>query len=162
MTHIFNKLTTILRATSWGRFALPLGTIMIVIGCLMYKSIQNHENFFKIQAIVTSAELTEPAHYDGDTHVDDTYLLTVAYTVDGIEYNQEYGEYTGYKVGDSINILYNPADPTEIAQPIAIGWPIGIFILGVTAIVSGLVDLVNAYRQVKKLSEQERKWHNDT
>ena len=48
------------------------------------------------------------------------YVPTVSYTVDGVEYNEEYSfarhgkDY--YKVGDEFWVMYNPENPSEFTQ----------------------------------------------
>lgn len=48
------------------------------------------------------------------------YVPTVSYTVDGVEYNEEYffarsgKDY--YKVGDEFWVMYNPENPSEFTQ----------------------------------------------
>ena len=53
---------------------------------------------------------------------DDRHEVYVAYTVDGVDYESELGEYAStMRVGKEIGILYDPADPAQIISASAFG-----------------------------------------
>ena len=90
--------------------------------------------------------------------------VDVKYIVDGTEYEEEYGVFSGYKVGDQVTISYDPKNPAEIAQPARPGsnkLEGYLFILaGVAALAAGIVSLARAAQKHKALKEQEKEWTN--
>lgn len=155
-----NNIVKFFRDYSLARFLLPLGIILIIFGCFMFISINNTKNYIKTDAIVSKTELYEEEHYDGDIHQDATYKVFVKYTVDGKEYNEEYGIFMEYKEGDKVTISYNPLNPSEIAQPINIFFPIALLIGGLLSLTIGIVSIIKTIKKNKVLKFQEEEWKN--
>ncbi|MBQ8892202.1 MAG: DUF3592 domain-containing protein [Bacilli bacterium] len=155
-----NDVFTFFRETGTGRFFTILGIILLVFSFFLYVGVNNTKNYIKTEAIVSKTELYEDAYYDGDTHYDATYTVYVKYTVDGQEYNEEYGVFSGYKEGDKVTISYNPSNPSEIAQPNGFALPIVFFIVGVISLAGGVISIVKAVKKQKMLKEQEKGWAN--
>lgn len=155
-----NNISTFFRESSFGRFFIPLGIILIIFGCITFVSIENTKNYAKTEAIVSKVELFEDEYYDGDTHHEATYTVFVKYTVDGKEYNEEYGVFYNYKVGDKVTISYNPSNPSEITQPNSIILPIVLLVAGIVSLIGGIVSFVKAIGKHKALKAQEREWSN--
>jgi len=156
-----NKFFAILRETSFGLFFIPFGIVMMIMGYFFFQSVERTKDFIRTPATVSRMELFREAYYDGDTHHDAEYTLYVTYTVDGQEYDEEYGVYSGYQVGDTLTIVYNPADPRDIAQPINIVVPICMEIGGVASLIAGVVSLVRAWKKRQKMQEQEKGWQHE-
>lgn len=116
------------------------------------------KTFKKVEATVTNMVLVTEEHTEGDQTVDATYDVTVQYTVDGTTYEESYGEHSGLEVGDKIQIVYNPDNPKEIAQPITIVVPVIMAILGLASLGGGIVSIVMAINKKKRLEEQEESW----
>lgn len=147
-----------IRETSTGRFFIPLGIILLVMSFLFYQMMDQTKSFKKVEATVTNMVLVTEEHTEGDQTVDATYDVTVQYTVDGTTYEESYGEHSGLEVGDKIQIVYNPDNPKEIAQPITIVVPVIMAILGLAALGGGIVSIVMAINKKKRLEEQEESW----
>lgn len=147
-----------IRETSTGRFFIPLGIILLVMSFLFYQMMDQTKTFKKVEATVTNMVLVTEEHTEGDQTVDATYDVTVQYTVDGTTYEESYGEHSGLEVGDKIQIVYNPDNPKEIAQPITIVVPVIMAILGLASLGGGIVSIVMAINKKKRLEEQEESW----
>ncbi len=142
-----NKLVTFFRETSMGRFLIGAGIILIIFGCIVRSFAKDNANYIKTDAVVTKTELFEEADEKNNTEA--LYTVDVKYIVDGTEYEEEYGVFSGYKVGDQVTISYDPKNPAEIAQP-----------AGVAALAAGIVSLARAAQKHKALKEQEKEWTN--
>lgn len=87
------------------------GAVFIVFGATSVKELRD---FKQIPAVVSHIEREWTPNGDGtDT---EEIKIFVTYTVDGQEYTEELqNTKTGYKQGDEITVLYNPADPTVVS-----------------------------------------------
>lgn len=155
-----NNIFKLFRETSFGRFFIPLGVILIVVSIFTFISIDNTKGYVKTEGIVSKTELYEEAYYDGDTHFDATYTVYVKYTVDNTEYEEEFGVFSNYSKGDKVTISYNPSNPKEIAQPNSIVLPIVLLILGIASLVGGIISLIKSIKKLKTLKLQEEGWKN--
>lgn len=156
-----NNISTFFRESSLSRFLIPAGIILIVFGIFTFISVDNSKDFIKVEAIVTKTELFEEAYTDvNDNHYDATYTVFVKYTVDGTEYEEEYGVFSGYKKGDKVTISYNPKNPKEIAQPSSIILPIILVLIGIGSLVGGTVSIVRTIKRHKTMKRQEKEWAN--
>lgn len=112
-----------------------VAVICIVAGCIVIFT--QPSNYEKTSAAIVSIE--EDPNYipDPDSTNDKQYIVKVKYTVDGKEYTTDYGFYSpSYKVGDTVEIQYDPKDPSKTAAPqgpifgyIALGVGGGILVL---------------------------------
>ena len=152
-----NKLASLLRETHLARFLIPAGLMILIFGSVMIFWGKDTSSYKETDAVVTRADLYESAD-EADNH-EATYTVFVKYSVDGKEYEEEYGIFTGYKEGDSVRILYNPEDPADIAQP---GnntlMAIALIAAGLAAVIGGIISLVKAVQKQKELKEQEKEW----
>lgn len=155
-----NSIFKFFRDYSTARFFIPLGIILIIIGGFMFISVNNTKNYIKTSAVVSKTELYEEEYYDGDTHHEATYNIYVKYNVDGKEYEEEYGVFSGYKKGDKVTISYNPTNPSEIAQPISIVLPIALLIGGIVSFACGILSIIKTVKKNKALKIQEEGWKN--
>lgn len=86
-----------------------MGVLAIVFGVLLTSS--RNGDFVETQAVITEIRSTG----------EDSGEVYVSYTADGKEYNSLLDSYsTSYKVGDSLTVRYDPADPTVIQTPAGI------------------------------------------
>ena len=87
------------------------GAVFIVFGATSVKELRD---FKQVSAVVSHIEREWTPNGDGtDT---EEIKIFVTYTVDGQEYTEELqNTKTGYKQGDEITVLYNPADPTVVS-----------------------------------------------
>ena len=157
---IVNKFAKFNRAYSLALFMLPAALILIVFGCLSIGPVAKRLNYPQTEAAVTRAELYEEAYYDGETHQDATYTIFVKYTLDGQEYEEEYGVFPKMNPGDKVTINYNPNDYHDIGQPNSMLLPYGIIAAGVAALAVGVVSVIRAINKSKALKKQEEAWQH--
>ena len=157
-----NKIAKFFRDFGLTSFLAVLGITLIILSVFAFRGVDHIKNFIKTEATVSDVILYEDAHYDeaSDNYVEATYKVYVKYYVDEVEHENEYGIFSGYKVGDKLTICYNPNDPDEIAQPNGIVLPIIILVVGIAASVGCVITAVFAVKKRKKLIEQEKEWEN--
>ena len=159
--NFLNKYAKFNRAYSLALFIPPAAVILIVFGCLSIGPVAQRLNYPQTEATVTKAELFEEAYYDSDnTYHDATYTIFVKYTVDGQEYEEEYGVFPKMNEGDKVTINYNPDDYRDIGQPHSMLLPYGIIAAGVAALAVGVVSVIRAINKSKALKKQEEEWQN--
>ena len=156
-----NKIITFFRESSLARFLIPCGLIFTICGIIfLFASIQN-QDYIQTDAVISKVELEQEAYIDSDDNrVEATYTISVKYTVDGKEYEEELGGLPKYNIGDKMTIYYNPSNPSQITQTKSLMLPIIIIIGGVIALVSGIVSGINAINRYKKMKEQEKGWES--
>lgn len=156
-----NKLSTFLRESRTARFLIPMGICLIVFGFIVLAIDKNNKDYIKTEAEVTKTELVEEAYVDAnDDVVQASYRIFVKYTVDGKEYETELGILPEIKVGEKVQIAYNPENPAQITQQIN---PIVTFIIiggGAVALIAGVLSALKAIDKHKEMKEQEKGWSN--
>lgn len=102
-------------------FLIVMAAILLVVGIIVGKC--NKKDYAE-----TTATIVEIIQNGADE--DMTYEVYVDYTVDGTPYNHvKINTYeSSYKVGKTITILYNPANPAQIVGKTASWLPIVLFI----------------------------------
>ena len=161
---MLNALGKFFRESMAARFLIPVGLILVIVSIFVFVSVDKTASYPRIEAEISNVELHEAGHYDNvsDTYTEDTYKITVKYTIDGTDYENEYGIFSGnYNVGDKVTICYNPDDPNDIYQPHGILVPIIILAAGVASIAGGIISIVVAVKKHNKLKEQEKEWTTD-
>ena len=158
--NFFNRFVKFNRDYALTMFMLPAALILIVFGCISIGPVAQRLNYPQTEATVTKAELYEEAYYDGDNHHDATYTIFVKYTVDGQEYEEEYGVFPKMNEGDKVTINYKPNDYRDIGQPNSMLLPYGIIAAGVVALAVGVVSVIRTRNKNKALKQQEEKWKN--
>ena len=153
-----NRLAAFYRSYGAIPFFLPFGLILIVFGFMMFRSADITKDYLKTEAVVTRTELFEEEHYDGDTHHDATYTVFVKYTVDGQEYEEEFGIFSGYKEGEKVQIVYNPANPREISSPGSFVIPVIMMAAGVLVLVITVLYTIRTAKKNAALKSQEKEW----
>ena len=156
---ILNKFAKFNLDYSLALFTLPAALILIVFGCLSIGPVARRLNYPQTEATVTRAELYEEAYSDGETRHDATYTIFVKYTVDGQEYEEEYGVFPKMNAGEKVTINYNPHDYHDIGQPNSMLLPYGMIAAGVAALAVGVVSVIRARNKNKALKQQEE-WQN--
>ena len=100
-----NNISKFFRETSVGRFFIPLGIVLVVFSIFMFVSMDNTKNYKKTEAVVSRTELYEDSYYDDEGNkVEATYTVYVKYSVDGKDYEEEYGVLSGYNENDKVTI----------------------------------------------------------
>ena len=142
-----------------ARFLIPLGIALIIFGVFAFISNGKTKDYPKTEAVVSRVELYEEATTDVDGNpVEATYTVYVKYTVDGVEYEEEYGVFSGFKEGDKKTIVYNPENPKEISDPPSLILAIGLLVGGIVSLVAGVLSAVKAVKKVKAMKRQEEGW----
>ncbi len=155
-----NKLFTFFRESQVARFLIPLGLILTIFGVVVFSINMKNQNYVKTESTISKVELVEEEHIDanGDS-VPATYKVSVKYSVDGKDYEEELGELSGnYKEGEKMTIYYDPENPSEITQTTSLVLPIIMIVGGIAAFVGGLISGANAIKRHKKMKEQEKEW----
>ena len=157
-----NKIASFMRESSAARFLLPVGIILIIFGVVMLIINTKNQNYIKIEATVTDVREEQETNTDADgTTTTTIYNVTVNYTVDGKEYTGDLDNVSKQKVGDKIDIYYNPKDPNQITQTKSLILPIAIIVAGIASLTGGIISAVNAVKRHKKMKDQERSWANE-
>ena len=157
-----NKFLTFMRESSTARFLIPAGLILVIFGIFMLVINLKNQNYIKTESTVIDVKLTQEAYTDAEGNiVEAEYSATVKYTVDGKEYTDTLDNVGKYNIGDTIEIYYNPSDPSQITQTKSIVLPIVIIVAGAASLTGGIISAVNAVKRHKKMKEQERSWANE-
>jgi len=156
-----NKLITFFRESSLARFLIPSGLLFMIFGVIFLVININNQDYVKTEATVSKVELEQEAYIDsvGDM-VEATYKVSIKYTVDGTNYEEELGGLSQYKIGDKMTIYYNPSNPNQITQTKSLIIPVVIIISGLAAFVGGIISGMNAIKRYKKMRNQEKEWSN--
>lgn len=154
-----NGITRFFRESMAARFLIPVGIFLIVFSIFVFMSNNKTRNWPKAEAVVSKVVLYEEETTDHEgNHIDATYTVYVKYTVDGTEYETEYGVFSGFKEGDKKTIVYNPKNPTEISDPASTLLAIAILVGGIASLAGGIFSAVKAVKKYKGLKAQEEGW----
>ena len=153
------KFIQLMQLTTFGRFLLPAGIILLIFGLFSLGSVKDARNYIQTDAVISRTELYREAYDEKGEHHEAEYDVFVKYSVDGKEYESELGILSGVNVGDAMKVYYNPADPSEVVQMrnqaiipyVALG-------LGVLALIGGAINVSKAVQKLKRLQEQEAEW----
>ena len=146
---IENKFARIMRNSGPGRFLVPAGIILIIFGVIL--SGFNFDRYLQTTGKVTSVE----EHVSTTDNKQKEYDISFTYTVDGKEYEGIFANLSKEaKVGDDIEVWYDPADPerltnskmSNLVAPAMIG-------VGAIAIIAGVLLTVKAFKKSKELDE---------
>lgn len=127
-------------------FALALGLIAIAAG--VYMTFFQSKGFEKTKATIVAIEELPKEFEDEDTQFD----VTVEYTVDGKTYVEKLDYYSpSFAVGKTVDITYDPNDPTAIHG--GSGFGIYVLIIGAVIIAAVIFSMVRGRKSLKKLKE---------
>lgn len=143
------KTTSILKSANIGKFLVPAGVMLILFSIFMFYVVTHSQGYMETDAVVTRTEEYEKPTESDETEVDlfDVFenerdkksTVYVKYTVNGTEYEEVYGVFTGYKEGDRIRICYDPDDPKTLTQPGSLLHPAVILAVGIAAVIAGII-----------------------
>ena len=154
-----NNLSTFLRESATARFFIPAGFLLIIFGIVVFVITWNNQNYKKTTATVTNVEIAQERYQESNgNQVEETYNVTIKYTVKEKEYEETLEDVSKYKVGEKITIYYNPKNPKQITQTKSLVLPIAIIIGGIASLIGGIISAMNAIKRNKKMKEQERSW----
>ena len=101
----------------------------------------------------TIVSIEEDPNYVPDPNIsnDHQYIATAKYTVDGKEYTRQLDSYSStYKVGGTVEVRYDPKNPSDVTS----GFGIGIYVM----IAGGVILIIVIALTVKqKLSVKQLK-----
>ena len=140
-----NKFARFMRNSGPARFFIPLGIILIVFGVIMF-------GFDTDKFLETTGKITDVVDVSTDKNQKE-YDVSIAYTVDGKEYQSVFGNLSGeFNVGDDIKVFYNPEDPEQITNTKTGKW-LGpaMIAVGALAIVFGILKTVKAVQKSREL-----------
>ncbi|MGX8705458.1 MAG: DUF3592 domain-containing protein [bacterium] len=104
-------------------FSALFAVVVIAVG--VYLTFFYSAGFVKTQATIVSIEVEE---VETAGELEREYKTTVEYTVDDTTYSQLLDSYSiGYAVGKTIEVLYDPKDPTVVHG----GGFMGIYAMGI-------------------------------
>lgn len=124
----------------------PIGFVVIgiVVIIISIMSLNQQDTFTPTTGVIQDIKEFEELDTNGD--ITYTYEVTVDYKVDGKAYTSVMGDYTSdYEVGKTIDILYDPDDPTVIVAKGKSSKYITIAI-GVVAILIGIITFLKGLR----------------
>ena len=149
-----NKLVSFFRESSIIRFLIPVGLILIAFGVTMLIININNQNYIKIEATVADVEEEEDIVTDADgNHTTITYNVSLKYTVDGKEYIGKLDNVSKHKIGDKMEIYYNPNDPKQITETKSLILPICIIIAGIIMLTVGVIKIITSFKSVNTIKE---------
>ena len=156
-----NRMAKFSRDYSFSYGTIVFGVLWIIFGVFAFKWNNVRLDYPIIKAEVTGVTLEHEA-YEGidDTHYEATYSVDIRYSVDGQEYEAVLNDHPEVKVGENVEIDYNPSDPTDIGHHEAAWFPAVLIAVGVVMIVAGVINIVRTRKKNIKLKEQEEEWEN--
>ena len=132
-------------------FALILGVVAIIAG--IYINFFQTKGFEKTKATITSIEEKEDEFStDSDRNIE--HVVTVEYSVNGNEYEEVLDFYSPtFKEGSVVEVLYNPANPSEIHSNSP--FRIIILIIGIVIVLVVVISFIRGKLLLRKLKETE-------
>lgn len=135
-----------LKGIKFQYLALAISLIAIAIGVYLV--------FFQQRGLVkTEAEIVSIVEIPSDFPDEDPgHEVTVTYTVDGKTYTEKLDYYDGsYKVGKTIKIMYDPADPSVVHG--GAGYGIVILCIGIVILAVTVFSMVRSKKNLNELKE---------
>ena len=153
-----NKLAIFARQTALDRALIPIGLILFIFGFMVSNS-KDTSNFIETKATISKTNLIQEEKHNEDEIEPAQYDVYVTYKADKQTYEEYFGQFSNYKEGDQITIIYDPDNPKLIASP---GNPtITAYIcmgIGILCIIIGIFSLYQALQKQRQLKEQEKSW----
>lgn len=139
------------RGPKFRYFALFIAVIAIVVG--VYLTFFHSKGFVKTQATIVSI-VEEPKIFEND---DPTFTVTVDYVADGTHYTSTLDSYSpSYRVGKTIDVLYDPANPAVVH-----GGSLGFGIYGIAVGVVIIVVVIVSAAKAKQAKTEVEKLRTD-
>ena len=157
---VMNRMFSFFRVTASGRFLIPAGIILTVFGFVLMPIVNETGNWDRTEATVTRTELAETEYDQNGEHHEATYSTFVSYIVGEETYEELLGELSGYKEGDTIQIVYDPDQPERLSQPVGMILPFALIGGGIAALVVGVISIIAAVRKAAAMRVQEKEWSN--
>jgi len=140
-----------LKGPGFKTFAAVIAVIALAFG--IYSTFIQSAGYEKTTATIISIEKDQESPSD-----DDSYIVTARYAVDGKEYTNVLNSYSpSYKEGGTVEVLYDPNDPTRITS----GYGIGIYAMVVGAVILLMIAFltIKQKKSINKLKESQGEIH---
>ena len=132
-------------------FALILGVVVIIAG--IYINFFQTKGFEKTKATITTIEEKE-AEFPTDSDREIEHVVTVEYSVNGNEYEEVLDFYSPtFREGSVVEVLYNPANPSEIHSNSP--FRIIILIIGIAIVLIVIISFIRGKAMLRKLKATE-------
>ena len=142
--HVYLGGVKIYKTVPW---LIVAGVVFILVG-IVARLNSAPASFLSVTAVITDIE----KEYDADGDAD--YTITVAYTVDGTEYQAKFKNYNiTYRVGKEVELLYDPEDPAEAKMKNEKKLALVLWTIGGLAVAAGTAGTI--YYNVKIREEKE-------
>ena len=129
-------------------FAMAIALIAIIAG--VYLTFFQSRGYEKTTATITSITELPKDFEDEKTEYD----VTVEYTVDGQKYEEKLNYFSpSFKVGKTINVRYNPENPSEVHG--GSGFGLYVLIAGIVIMALAIGSMIREKASLKKLKENE-------
>ncbi len=126
--------------------AIAMGIIAIILGS--YLTFFQTKGFEKTTATIVSIEELPKNFEDEDT----SYDVTVEYTVNGQTYREQLNYYSPFfKVGKSIDVRYDPKDPSVVHG--GKGFGIYVMVVGIALLAGTILSIIREKQSMQKLRE---------
>lgn len=147
-----NKLARIMRASGPLRFFLPIGIILIIFGAIMMGT--TPKSYAMAQGTITGVKPYTDTDTDG--HLEEYFEAEFSYTVDGKEYQNSFSGYSEEpKIGEKLNVYYDPANPESVSNTKHTGViALAMIGLGAAAVVASILLTLKAVKKYKAMDEQ--------
>ena len=155
-----NRIFSFFRATATGRFLIPAGIILTVFGFILVPIVNETGKWDRTEATVTRTEIAETEYDENGEHHEAIYSTYVSYTVGEETCEEVLGELSGYKEGDTIQIVYDPDDPHRLSQPVGMILPFVLIGAGIIALAAGVISITAAVKKAAVMKVQEKEWNN--
>ena len=126
---------------------------VIALGFGVYSTFFRSAGYATTTATIVSIE--EDPNYvpDPNTSNDHQYIATAKYTVDGKEYTRQLDSYDpSYKVGGTVEVKYDPKNPSDVTSGFGIG--VHLMIAGGVILILVIGLTVKKKVSIKKLKEE--------
>ena len=143
-----NKLARLLRNSGPARVLVPIGILLIIFGIIMLGMKPTGE---LVETVGTVTSVTEVSTGSDKKEYD----VDFSFSVNGTEYHNTFSNLVGtYNVGDAVKVFYDSENPNFVANTKNGGFiaPVMI-ILGVLAVVYGIMRSVKAFRKSAELGK---------
>lgn len=129
--------------------------VMVAIMTLVCLAAGTWLTFFHDKGFVESeGTIVKIEEIPGTGTDDKQYIVTVGYDVDGKHYEGELGSYSpGYKVGKTVKIVYDPADPARMHSK-SLGFGIYVLGIGVLGLLYSILTPLLTKKKVASLGDQ--------
>lgn len=142
-----NKFARLMRNTGPARFFIPVGIVLIIFGIILL-------SFNTGKYVETTGKIINVIENPVEADENQTYDLTIRYTVDGKDYETTFSLGGSFNAGDDIKVFYDPDNPTHTTNSKTGNlFAFGALGVGAAALIFGVYKTVMAFKKSKTLDE---------